>query len=115
MPLDGSAKRFGQPHTPAEDAELLALRRAGRGWDEIARLTGRSSASTCAARWRVLREKQKRADDAARLATRQRERNCMTCRTLFMSQHNGNRMCGPCREIDVSPFEDDLCARLPAQ
>jgi hypothetical protein len=103
---DGS--RIGQPFTPDEDAELYALRGARMSWSAVAKAMGRSCGTVCRLRHIKLEERRLVERQAAARAAQGRERACMTCGTAFLSQHAGNRMCDPCRELprgaDLEPW-----------
>jgi hypothetical protein len=100
--------RIGQPFTPAEDAQLYALRAARMSWSAVAKAMGRSDGTVCRLRHIKLEERRAAEAEAARRAARCRERACMTCGTAFLSAGPGNRMCDPCRELpsgaDLEPW-----------
>jgi hypothetical protein len=97
----------GQPSTvslyparwwsPAEEADALAMKKAGAPHHKIGKALNRSTQAVDR-HMRVLIEREKLGSAAAR------NRPCITCHTTFHSSGPGNRMCARCRQLSVSPY-----------
>ncbi len=94
--------------SPAEDAELLELRRKQLTLAQIAKLMDRSYES-CKARVAELRKSGVVvAPDAnhrkAKLRHTTTQRKCLCCGRLFPSEGPHNRLCTGCRSKSCSPY-----------
>jgi hypothetical protein len=99
--------------TPEQDARLAAMRTQGFGPEAIALAVGHSK-DACVTRMSALglskREKRPAfhretyASPASEAKTKGKRRPCLCCTKLFWSTGPGNRLCGNCRQISVSPL-----------
>lgn len=99
--------------TPEQDAQLIALRAKGFGYEAIALAVGHTPAA-CATRGTVLRagepkprqafHRESYAAPAAETKQRGQKRPCLRCENTFWSAGAGNRLCSNCRQISMSPL-----------
>jgi len=78
--------------SPAEDAQLLALLAEGKSSCAIAKAIGRRESSVYR-RIEILAAKPK-----------MKMRPCLCCGREFQSAGPHNRLCGACRNLNVSPY-----------
>jgi hypothetical protein len=109
--------------TPQDDARLVAMRTQGYGFEAIALVIGHS-ADGCKVRARILGaykggpgsepaaakaggptlRRDPNCSPTSDAKTKGKWRWCLCCKKKFWSTGPGNRLCGNCRQISVSPL-----------